>query len=193
MRYEYVVILKRNSERTIDVISFLLCSLSALDLLYAQSLSHQFNWPVTTLAIIVLAGAIVNVFTTRRQSGNRPIRYRLLLMLAAVGWLTMNSFQWLSVLFVLMAFLEYQAKRPLEIGFSPNKVVVNSLFRKQFGWSAFNNIMLKDGLLTLDFKNNRLLQKEVDEEEEGEADEDEFNAYCRDQLRLADQAITGGG
>jgi hypothetical protein len=38
----------------------------------------------------------------------------------------------------------------------------------------------------MDFKNNRLLQKEVDEEEEGDADEDEFNDYCRERLRAVE-------
>jgi len=46
--------------------------------------------------------------------------------------------------------------------------------------------VLKDGLLTLDFKNNRLMQKEIaDDEDEDDADEEEFNTWCRDQLARA--------
>jgi hypothetical protein len=40
-------------------------------------------------------------------------------------------------------------------------------------------------LLTLDFKNNRILQKEVVDDEEEDADEDEFNTYCRERLAAA--------
>jgi hypothetical protein len=56
------------------------------------------------------------------------------------------------------------------------------LFKRKFRWSEFNNIILKDGLLTLDFKSNRLLQKEVLDDDDPDADEDEFNAYCREKL-----------
>jgi phosphoribosylformylglycinamidine (FGAM) synthase PurS component len=42
--------------------------------------------------------------------------------------------------------------------------------------------VLKDNLLTLDFTNNRLLQLEVEDDEESEADEEEFNEYCQKQL-----------
>jgi hypothetical protein len=43
-------------------------------------------------------------------------------------------------------------------------------------------VILRDGLLTLDFRNNILIQKEVLEDEEPDADENEFNDYCRSKL-----------
>jgi hypothetical protein len=45
--------------------------------------------------------------------------------------------------------------------------------------------VLRDGLLTLDFTNNRILQREVEDDEDDDADEDEFNDYCRKQLAKA--------
>jgi hypothetical protein len=43
--------------------------------------------------------------------------------------------------------------------------------------------VLRNGLLTLDFKSNRLLQREVaDDDDDDNADEEEFNAYCRECL-----------
>ncbi|MDP4150635.1 MAG: hypothetical protein Q8927_00945 [Bacteroidota bacterium] len=182
MRYEYVVYLKRDSRRAVDATSILLCCFSALSLLFDQIHPHHFNYFFSGVAVVLLGGVGTNILLARR---GRVVRYKFLLLLAALGWLAMPYLQWLSVPLVLSAFLEYQAKRPLEIGFSPDSVVVNSLWRRRFVWSAFNNVILKDGLLTLDFRNNRLLQKEVDEEEEGDAEEDEFNAFCQGRLREA--------
>jgi hypothetical protein len=102
---------------------------------------------------------------------------------AALGWMASPFLPWLCILLILLAFLEYQTKRPLEIGFDNDRVVINSLIRRRYDWSAFSNIILRDGLLTMDFKDNRLFQKEVvDEEDEDDADEDEFNDYCRARL-----------
>jgi len=43
-------------------------------------------------------------------------------------------------------------------------------------------VILKDGILTLDFKDNKLIQKEVLDDDEPEAEEDEFNEYCQSKL-----------
>jgi hypothetical protein len=86
----------------------------------------------------------------------------------------------------LLGLFERQAKMPLEIGFTDDAVVINTLFRRYYQWTDFNNIILKDDILTLDFKNNRLLQRET-ADEEGEAGEDEFNDYCREHLAKAQQ------
>jgi hypothetical protein len=84
--------------------------------------------------------------------------------------------------FILFAILEAQAKYPLEIGFYRGGIVVNYLFKKKYPWTALQSVILKDGLLTLDFRNNVLFQKEVLDDDEPDADEDEFNDYCRGKL-----------
>jgi hypothetical protein len=183
MRYQYVVILKRDSDRTIDLISVLLCCFSALSFLYSQSRSRNFNYFLFLASVIILAGVGVNIY--RSRTNRWRVRYKYLLLSAGIGWLGMPWLQWLSVVFFLLTFLEYQTKYPLEIGFSPDHVVINTLIKRSFDWSAFSNIILKDGLLTLDFKNNRIIQKEVVDDEEDDADEDEFNDYCRDRLAKA--------
>ena len=109
-----------------------------------------------------------------------------MLIVAAIGWLTVFGLRWVGLVFGVLAFLEQQSRRPLEIGFDCDRVVINSLIRQRHDWSAFNTIILRNGLLTLDFKNNRLLQREIaDDDEDNEVDEEEFNAYCRDRLSAA--------
>ena len=48
-------------------------------------------------------------------------------------------------------------------------------------WSEIANVLLKDGLLTVDFMNNKLFQKLVDDGE-NEASEEEFNEWCSGHL-----------
>ncbi|MDO6430130.1 hypothetical protein Q4E93_06015 [Flavitalea sp. BT771] len=193
MHYQYVVILKRESERTTDVLSFLLCLLSSILFLYSAAVpvlnsgnAGGQSYFLGGIAVVLLAGVIFNL--ANRKAGRARIRYRYLLLLATLGWLAMPVLPWLAGLFVVLAFLEYQTKRPLEIGFDSDRVVINSLIRRQYDWSDFTNIVLRDGLLTMDFSNNRLLQKEVVDEEgdDDDVEEKEFNDYC--QARLQDAA-----
>lgn len=181
MRYQYVVILKKDGERATDLLSILLCFGSAVIFLSTQLRSAHPGYYLFAISGILFVGLIYAVFL-RRRDGSR-FRYKYLILLAALGWFVMPLLPWIGILFVGLAFLEHQARRPLEIGFDRDRVVINSLIRQRHDWSVFNNVLLKDGLLTLDFKNNRLLQKEVaDDEDEDDADEEEFNAYCRDRL-----------
>lgn len=193
MRYQYVVILKRGNERAVDLLSILLCLFSVVSFLYQQLLSHHFTLLLSLCAGIVLGGLVFNAVLTRRRrraagAGAIPVRYRYWMLIAAMGWLLMPFLTWLVVPFALLGLLESQTKYPLEIGFDREQVVINSLIKREIRWSAFNNVILKDGLLTLDFKNNRLLQKEVLDDGEEEADEDEFNAFCRERLAEAQTA-----
>lgn len=55
-----------------------------------------------------------------------------------------------------------------------------SFSNKMYDWPAFNNVVLKDGLLSLDFKNNKLLQLELDST--ARADEQQFNVFCANKI-----------
>jgi len=181
MKYQYVVILKKTGQRATDLLSGLLCFISVGCFAYIGSRSKE-DWVIFLIALGLLTGLGITWRLRLRMQAGR-VRHRYLLLLAAMGWMFFTPAPWVGALFLLLTFLEFQAKRPLEIGFDRDRVVINSLFKQQFDWTAFDNIVLKDGLLTLDFKSNRLIQREVaDDDEDDDADEDEFNAYCRERI-----------
>jgi hypothetical protein len=181
MKYQYVVILRKTGLRATDLFSGLLCFISVCCFGFIGSRSKE-GWLISVIALVLLIGLGIIRWLRQRLRADK-VRYRYLLLLTAMGWMFFTPAPWVGALFLLLTFLEFQTKRPLEIGFDRDRIVINSLFKQQFDWTAFNNIILKDGLLTLDFKSNRLIQREVaDDDEDDDADEDEFNAYCRERL-----------
>ena len=64
----------------------------------------------------------------------------------------------------------------------------NGIFGKSYNWNEFSNVILKDELLTLDFKNNRLIQLAV-EVNITPVNEIEFNEFCHILLETADSSI----
>lgn len=183
MRYQYVVILKKKSERASDALSILLCLFSPVSfILFAfRQAKPLLGILAIVVALIMLIGIPLNLLIARKRG--RSVRFRNWLILAAIIWIGTTPTPWVGAFFFLLAFLEYQTKRPLEIGFDNDRIVMNTLIKRRFDWSMFNNVILKDGLLTLDFKDNRLVQRETsDDEDEDDADEEEFNAYCRERL-----------
>jgi len=177
--YPYVVTLKNENARYINIIGFLLSICSAL-LFLRELLLQNTLVPAYLAGILFILGLIVWNYIQYRK-GDKRVYFAKALLIAGLVWTRMPYFQWLIVVFVLLALLEYQAKHEVEIGFSQNHIVFNQLIKKRYPWSAIDNVVIKDGLLTIDFKNNRLLQKETDDSEE-DADEDEFNLWCQRQL-----------
>lgn len=184
MKYEYVVILRKNGEGAVDLVSALLCLASGIVfILLASGITDITRYLCYLVAACILGGLIFNAVAGRRRG--KMVGYRFLLLLTALGWLMIPRLEWICLLFGVLAFLEHQTRRPLEIGFDRDRVVINSLIRRRFDWSAFTNVILRNGLLTLDFKNNRLIQREVADDDDSDADEEEFNAWCRDRLIAA--------
>jgi hypothetical protein len=74
-----------------------------------------------------------------------------------------------------------------EIGFAKTHIIFNGLWNRKHDWAEISNIVLKDGILTIDFKNNRLFQKETDDldDDDYDGEEDEFNEFCQEQLILS--------
>jgi hypothetical protein len=183
MRYQYIVILKKTSARATDAFSLLLCLFSAITFGYRSFTAGHINYLALVLAIALLAGPATTLII--RAKNGTAVRYRIWLLAAAIGWIGLTPTPWVGAFYFVLAFLEAQTKRPLEIGFDQDLVVINTLIKRRFDWSMFNNVVLKDGLLTLDFKDNRLLQKEVaDDEDDDDVDEEEFNAWCRSKILL---------
>jgi len=178
MHYDYVVTLKRDNARKTDLVSFLLLIFSFLAFSYFQ-LREGFNVFRSIAILILLIGLSINIYASR---GKKQLYFRNWLFATGLLWLGMPYFQWMFIPYVIFALLESQAKYPLEIGFYSEGVVINTIFKKKIPWIALDTVILKDGLLTVDFKDNTLIQKEVLDDDDPDADEDEFNEYCRGKI-----------
>lgn len=188
MIYEYVVTLRNERAKYINTISLLITAVSIIFFLFQQFRQDRQNWyPYLYLisAALIIGGLIRNWYIFTKKT--RPVYYSKILLVAAVTWLAMPFLPWIGIFLVLLSLLEKPARLPLEIGFNNDKVVFNTIVRRKFYWNQFKNVVLKDGMLTLDFKNNNLFQK-LTIDEDGDADEEEFNEYCRKRLIVSDQS-----
>lgn len=183
--YHYVVVIRNTNRRFINTLGFLLTAGSAVMFIREMLIVREVVLPLA-LGVAFIAGLLIWNFYSSRYH-DKETYYSKALLIAGLVWTKMPFFEWLFFAFVALALLEYQAKHPLEIGFSPGQVVFNTLFKRRFQWKDLSNVVLRDGLLTIDFNNNKLFQKEIDEGE-SEASEEEFNAWCNRQLSGTENA-----
>jgi hypothetical protein len=106
----------------------------------------------------------------------------LILTGAAAVLLAIATQHWLFplCLMIIAVGIKYSYVQPsVEIAEKGIRIK-KSFSAKNYEWTVFNNIILKDGLLTLDFKNNKVLQLELDTNTE--ANEKQFNDFCSQKI-----------
>jgi hypothetical protein len=180
-KFPYVVILKTTKDRPLNILANLLNIGSAAFFVNGFLFGTPVQYP-PLVAVAVMLGILV--WNYRKLRKGQKAFYDRAYLITGLLWMGMPYMQWLFLPFILLALLEHQVKFPLEIGFSESQIVLNTIFKKRYSWSQLTNVMLRDGLLTMDFANNYLLQREVeDDEDEDDASEEEFNQFCRQQLK----------
>lgn len=180
--YDFVITTKRPSYRYIDWTGQLMIFIAILEL--GTGLAEWTNQKRTILVSIVFMLFFWGYNRFNKQNTHQPY-YRTSLFIAAIALYYLAGYPvWLAVLYVAAGIAEGLAKFPEEIGFNNDQVVFNTLPKKVYNWNEFSNILIKDGVITIDFKNNRLFQKDLQEPVYASL-EKEFNAYAQEQLKIS--------
>lgn len=82
---------------------------------------------------------------------------------------------------LLFILLDVIAHKKLVVHVTDKTIVVPYIMQKTVDWKEVNNVILKDGLLTIDFKDNKLFQQLI-LNSDADINEKEFNDFCRQQL-----------
>lgn len=97
----------------------------------------------------------------------------------AMCWFGLHNYILMLVL-ILMGFLYRFSLQKMKFVFTSEKVIKINFPKREFDWNLFSNVVLKDNILTLDFKNNKLIQAEIEKQQN--LDEKQFNLFAHSQL-----------
>ena len=86
---------------------------------------------------------------------------------------------WVMAIDVGLLILSTVALQKTVFLFDKSEVSKVNFPAKKFKWDQFSNVILKDNMLTLDFKNNKFIQAEI---ETVNINEDAFNTFAKEQL-----------
>lgn len=133
------------------------------------------------LALLMTTISFAAEYFLQKKYKQYSARAAALLYLVLVYLLV--HYWWLTLCVMVISFLYIVSLRRLAVYINDRVIIYPSFPRKIFGWSDLNNIILKDGLLTIDFKNNKLAQAEIiDAGNHSKVNEQEFNDFCKNQL-----------
>ena len=202
MQQFYKLIIKDKKYKSYKKFASLLFLINAafFILLAFQSVSVSTRLILFTAAIILLVYSGYNWSYKKKKEKS----YIAVYLLIAVTWISDTPFWYFSIFFIIIFLLQLRMESDFSILVSDRYVTINGFITKNHPWSDFNNIILKDELLTIDFKNNKLLQVEPDwngsiategienwEVGKGYSEtEKEFNDFCKQQLGLVSRLPT---
>src|SRR5262249_9520641 len=92
-----------------------------------------------------------------------------------------------STICIILLLLYRISIKPLRISVSTDNLYYATFPIKILKWQRLNNVILKDDILTIDFKNDKILQVEI-ENDKISINEKEFNDFCRQQLKAGTAA-----
>jgi|688.fasta_scaffold296500_1 hypothetical protein len=188
--FDYVISLKRPDYRAVDWVSRILLLLFLVSFFYYVIKTGFAGGQYWLSVIPILIGGSWLYGFVQKANPQFVVYYRLELMIAALGWFFIPLFtysHYLCYAYALMAIAERYIKFPDEIGFNGEKVVRNTFPSKTYQWFEIDNVVIRDNLFTLDLRNNKIIQKTLEEAIAPEL-EKEFNEYCRQQLHFVEVA-----
>lgn len=114
-------------------------------------------------AFICLSGSLY--FLGHQQPVTGLLLFLVGLGLAYIGW------------------MEYKIFQPVYVKIDNTGISLPTTFsQKLIGWNELNNVILRNDLFTMDFKNNKIIQLEV-VDEPGAAQREALNEFFRSRIR----------
>ena len=129
--------------------------------------------------VVAFAGFVLNISITSKN--RKPLfSFSIIFLLLAIVWASLLNY-WLCIALLILAFLDLTVRKKPAVIFFEDRIELPAFPKKTFQWDAFNNVILKDRILTLDFRNDHLMQSEI-AGESYHIDEAAFNLFCRQKL-----------
>lgn len=184
--FDYVVELKKDTPKYINYIGVLMIIIAFLALVdkllrhyYATGdYAFMYNKYLAGYVVLLLASIAFNMWKYKKTG---KLYLYTSIAVAGLSWLVLPPLQPLLFLHIGAALLEKPIKVKPEYGFDDEGIVFNSFPKKEYCWNEVQNVVIKFGMLSIDLKNNKLIQEEVDSYVDLNL-ENEFNAFCLAQI-----------
>lgn len=179
----YEIILKNNqSEAEILVTRCLFAVAAVASFVYAGEKTDYYLGVTLGIVLVILSLFVKTIINRYKLS-----RLALMGTGAIFTFITTGSILFAVILLIEGVFFQMLNKK-VRVDINAESVIVQYVFQqKAYKWTWLQNVILKDGILTVDFKDDRLLQSEI-ETDLSAADESKFNEFCREQLQRADES-----
>lgn len=178
---KFDITLKNEKYRLYDRFAVLIFIINAIGIIFSMFyFDHTTDRNRTGLLTLLLLLLSILLYISTPQKVKKEYYFIFASFFASLYWLLLG-YWWVGLAVLLLAVLYKKSKRLLIVTVDIQHISYPSLLSKKINWNQISNIILKDGLLTIDLKNNKFIQQPVDESKT-RVNEQEFNDFCQQQL-----------
>ena len=181
-QFEFII---SNSKSVIyDWFAFFIVLLNSIAVGSALFLKKVSSWQLITGITAIVPGVLfIIIFFSKRNSQFRSFFFIGNMMFLGIFWIN-SHIVWLGLILIITALLYRIAQRKLAIVITDERISYPTFPPLVIQWNELNDILLKDGILTIDFINDKLIQHEITEI----INEQDFNDFCTGRLKTAVEA-----
>ena len=130
-------------------------------------------------SFFLVAGYCLYRFYVAKKINKRFVLDEFSFFILAGCWVALHNYLIAFGCVFIALLYHFALQKPVFI--VDNKSVKKLNFPKtEFSWNKFSNVLIRDNILTLDFKNNKLIQAEI--EDDKSISEPEFNTFAQQQI-----------
>jgi hypothetical protein len=177
LKSAYTIYLKKSSRTGIVWMGLFLQLLSIPFFMNELWVTQQL--PMLCAGPIIIA-LLIGILKLKYKNSNHRV-FILDYLLIAATWFAMPEFKFMGILFLVLAWFDRKQFQQQTVEIGDRIQFKNNLTKKEVNWNELENVVLKAGILTLDFKNNKLLQLDIDRNKTS-VTEQEFNQFCQNKL-----------
>jgi len=179
----FELLLKNEKVKSYDRITLfiILINLAIFVLLALQSAEQRIRITSITGSLLIVTLLIIHFIVKNTKTRSTSLYSFISVLSAAITWMIIGKW-WAALLCFALSALYQISRKPLQVLINPDKINYTSFPVRAIQWNELNNVILKDGILTIDFRNNKIVQAEIDDVS-NTINEKEFNDFCSQQLK----------
>lgn len=175
---QFEIILKNDKIKSYRSIALIILVLNLAIFIFLL-FYDQYRYEAASAILLIGIYIFMRLYFIRKYNQGNYLDQVLLFVIAGCWFGIQNYF--MVLILVILGIFYHLALQTLLFVFTTEKISKMNFPGKEFHWNMFNNVILKDNILTLDFKNNRLIQAEIEKSQH--INEKQFNSFAQSQLR----------
>ena len=178
---DYSIVVKNEKLKSYRFLALILVLLNVAVFIFL--LTYDYKRYEATAALLLLGIYFFIRSNIAKQRNQKNYIDEIMFFVLAGCWVGLQSYL-LAVCCVLLGVLFHASLQKIQFVFNADGVYKLNFPKAVYEWHQFTNVMIKDKILTLDFKNNKLIQAETEQEA---FDEITFNKFAKQQLEFQNE------
>ena len=182
---QFEIILKNNKQRSYHMIALINLILNTLIFVF---LSFYDLFRTVALSSVFAIGLylLLRWYVVKKQT-SIPFFDEFVFFIPAMCWFGFHNYLLMGILIILGILYRISIQK-IQFLFTRSSVIKTNFPKKTFEWKSFSNVVLRDNILTMDFKNNHLIQSEIEDPEK--INQHDFNEFIQSKINKEENILS---